>query len=60
MSRTYRKQPTHVFRQVRTYSELKQKYFDNEDYTVSARHRYVPSSYDDIRPSAYQQLDHHH
>ena len=59
MSRTYRKEPTNVFRQVRTYSELKQKYFDDEDYIVSTRNRYVPSSYDDIRPSAYQQLDYH-
>ena len=59
MSRTYRKELTNVFRQVRTYSELRHKYFDDEDYTVSTRHRYVPSSYDDIRPSAYNQLDHH-
>lgn len=59
MSRTYRKQPTHVFRAVQTYSELKQQYFDSEGYTVSTRHRYVPSNYDDIPPSSYKQLDHH-
>lgn len=59
MSRTYRKIPTHVFRHVQTLNELKQQSFDNEGYTVSTRHRYIPSSYDDIRPSAYNQLDHH-
>jgi hypothetical protein len=60
MSRTYRKQPTHIFRAVQTHNELKQQSFDDDGYTVSSRHRYVPSLYDDIRVSAYQQLDHHH
>jgi hypothetical protein len=59
MSRTYRKQPTYVFRAVQTYSELKQQSFDDDGYTVSTRHRYIPSLYDDIKVSAYQQLDHH-
>jgi hypothetical protein len=58
MSRTYRKTPTHVFRHVQTYNELKQVEFDDDGYTVSTRHRYIPTSYDDIRPSSYQQLDH--
>jgi hypothetical protein len=58
MSRTYRKTPTHVFRAVQTYSELKQQSFDDDGYTVSTRHRYIPSLYDDIRPSSYNQLDH--
>jgi hypothetical protein len=59
MSRTYRKQPTHIFRAVQTYNELKQQSFDDDGYTVSSRHRYIPSLYDDIHISAYQQLDHH-
>jgi len=59
MSRTYRRQPTYVFRPVHTYSELKQQYFDDDGYEVSTRHRYVPSLYDDINVSAYKQLDHH-
>jgi len=60
MSRTYRNQPTYIFRPVQTYSELKQQYFDDDGYTVSSRHRYVPTNYDDISISAYKQLDHHH
>lgn len=60
MSRTYRNQPTYMFRPVRTYSELKQQYFDDDGYTVSTRHRYIPSLYDDIRPSSYNQIDHKH
>jgi hypothetical protein len=59
MSRTYRKEPTHVFRAPKTHSELKQQYFDDDGYIVSQHKRYIPSSYDDIRPSAYNQLDHH-
>ena len=59
MSRTYRKEPTYIFRPVQTYSELKQQYFDDDGYQVKTRHRYIPSLYDDIRPSAYYQLDHH-
>jgi len=59
MSRTYRKQPTHVFRAPQTHSELKQQYFDDDGYDVSQHKRYIPTNYDDIRPSAYNQLDHH-
>lgn len=59
MSRTYRKIPTYIWRPVQTFSELKQQSFDDDGYTVSTRHRYIPSLYDDIKVSAYQQLDHH-
>ena len=59
MSRTHRRHPTHVFRAVQTHNELKQQFFDSDGYEVSVRHRYIPSLYDDIRPSSYNQLDHH-
>jgi len=59
MSRTKRRQPTHVFRAPQTYSELKQQYFDSDGYAVSCHKRYIPTNYDDIRSSAYNQLDHH-
>ena len=59
MSRTYRKQPTHLFRAVQTFNELKQQSFDDDGYEVKSRHRNVPTLWDDIRPSAYYQLDHH-
>lgn len=58
MSRTYRKQPTYMFRPVQTYNELKQQFFDDDGYEVKTRHRYIPSLYDDISISAYKQLDH--
>jgi hypothetical protein len=58
MSRTYRKEPTYIFRPVRTYNELRQQFFDDEGYTVSTRQRYIPTLYDDIHISAYKQLDH--
>jgi hypothetical protein len=58
MSRTYRKEPTYMFRPVRTYNELRQQFFDDDGYTVSTRHRYIPTLYDDIHISAYKQLDH--
>lgn len=56
MSRTYRKQPTYIWRPVRTANELRQQYFDDDGYQVKTRHRYIPSLYDDIHISAYQQL----
>lgn len=59
MSRTYRKQPTHIFRSPKSYSELKQQYFDSDGYDVSQHKRYIPTNYDDIRPTAYYQLNHH-
>jgi len=58
MSRTYRKQPTYIFRPVQTFSELKQQFFDDEGYKVKSRHRNVPTLYDDVHVSAYKQLDH--
>lgn len=64
MSRTYRKQPTYIFRPVQTFNEQKQvlvsKNFYDDEYDVKIRHRYIPSLYDDIHVSAYKQLDHHH
>ena len=64
MSRTYRKQPTFIFRSVRTANELKQvkvspDFYDDE-YLVRIRSRYIPTLYDDIKVGAYFQLDHHH
>ncbi len=63
MSRTYRKQPTYIFRGVKTANELKQvkvsnDYYDDE-YTPHIRKRYIPTLYDDIKVGAYYQLDHH-
>ena len=63
MSRTYRKEPTFIFRGVKTANELRQvrvsnDYYDDQ-YTVSIRNRYIPTLYDDIKVSAYKQLDHH-
>ena len=63
MSRTYRKQPLrNPFRHPKTLNELKQvkvsgNYLDSE-YTVSTRKRYIPSAWDDIKVSAYYELDH--
>jgi len=59
MSRTHRKQPTRLFRSPKTYNELKQSYFDSDGYDVSYHKRYIPTSYDDIRSTAYYQHDHH-
>ena len=47
-----------MWRPVRTYNELRQQFFDDDGYTVSTRHRYIPTLYDDIHISAYKQLDH--
>ena len=63
MSRTYRKQPTYIFRGVKTANELKQvkvshDFYDDE-YSVHIRTRYIPTLYDDIKVGAYYQLDHH-
>ncbi len=63
MSRTYRKQPTYIFRGVKTANELKQvkvsnNYYDDQ-YTPHIRKRTIPTSYDDIKVSAYYELDHH-
>lgn len=58
MSRTYRKEPTYMFRPVRTYNELRQQFFDDEGYTVSTRQRYIPTLYDDITATSVYQNDH--
>lgn len=62
MSRTHRNQPTHIWRSPKTFNELKANCDDYSDteYTVSTRHRYIPTLYDDIHISAYQQLDYNH
>jgi hypothetical protein len=64
MSRTYRKQPYFIFRGVRTTNELKQvkvsnDYYD-EEYTPYIRKRFIPTLYDDVKVSAYYELDYHH
>lgn len=64
MSRTYRKQPTFIFRPVQTFNELKQvrvsnDFYSEDEYSVSIRKRDIPTLYDDISISAYKQLDHH-
>ena len=59
MSRTYRKQPTFMFRAPKTFNELKQQSFDSDGFDVSVHKRYIPTLYDDIHVSAYKQLDHH-
>ena len=64
MSRTYRKLPLrNQFRHPRTTNERKQvlvsnDYYDSE-YTVSTRHRYIPTAWDDITASSIYQQDHH-
>ena len=61
MSRTVRKEPHHIWRAPQTFNELKANADDYNDteYTVSKRKRYIPTLYDDIHISAYQQLDYH-
>jgi len=63
MSRTYRKTPLrHQFRYPRTFNELKQVRVSNDyldtEYTVSTRHRYIPTAYDDITATSIYQNDH--
>lgn len=64
MSRTYRKQPTFIFRPVQTFNELKQvrvsnDFYSEDEYSVNIRKRSIPTLYDDVHISAYKQLDHH-
>ena len=62
MSRTYRKQPLrNQFRQPKTLNELRQVSDDYNDtqYPVSTRHRYIPTAYDDITATSIYQNDHH-
>jgi hypothetical protein len=64
MSRTYRK-PTYwkyPHRHPKTFNEIKANSVDYDDtgYTVSSRHRYVPTAWDDRVISAYYEQHHHH
>jgi hypothetical protein len=61
MSRTYRKQPLrNQFRNPKTFNELRQVSDDYNDteYPVSTRHRYIPSAWDDITATSIYQNDH--
>ena len=61
MSRTYRKQPLrNQFRYPKTLNELRQVSDDYNDtqYPVSTRNRYIPSAWDDITATSIYQNDH--
>jgi hypothetical protein len=61
MSRTYRKQPLrNQFRHPKTLNELRQVSDDYNDtqYPVSTRNRYIPTAYDDITATSIYQNDH--
>ena len=63
MSRTYRKQPLrNQFRHPKTFNEIRQVSDDYNDtqYTVSTRHRYIPTAYDDITATSIYQNDYNH
>ena len=63
MSRTYSKQPLrNQFRNPKTLNELRQLGDDYNDsqYQVSTRNRYIPTAYDDITATSIYQNDHHH
>jgi hypothetical protein len=58
MSRTYRKQPLRSqFRHPKTLNELRQVSDDYNDtqYPVSTRNRYIPTAYDDITATSIYQ-----
>ena len=60
MSRTYRNQPLrNQFRHPKTFNEIKGRDYLDTEYTVSARNRYIPTSWDDITASSIHQNDHH-
>ena len=62
MSRTHRKQPLrNQFRHPKTLNELRQVSDDYNDtqYPVSTRKRYIPTAYDDITATSIYQNDHH-
>jgi hypothetical protein len=62
MSRTYRKQPLgSQFRHPKTLNELRQVSDDYNDtqYPVSTRNRYIPTAWDDITATSIYQNDHH-
>jgi hypothetical protein len=61
MSRTYRKQPLrNQFRHPKTLNELRQVSDDYNDtqYPVSTRNRYIPTAWDDITATSIYQNDH--
>ena len=61
MSRTYRKQPLrNQFRNPRTFNEIRNNSDDYQDseYIVSTRNRYIPTAYDDITATSIYQNDH--
>ncbi len=61
MSRTHRKQPLrNPFRNPRTFNEIRNNSDDYQDseYIVSTRNRYIPTSYDDITATSIYQNDH--
>ena len=62
MSRTYRKQPArNQFRHPHTHNERKQQCdtYNDTQYTVSTRNRYIPTAYDDIIATSIYQNDYH-
>jgi len=62
MSRTYRNQPLrNQFRHPRTFNELRANSDNYQDsqYPVSKRNRYIPSAWDDITATSIYQNDHH-
>ena len=64
MSRTYRK-PTYwkyPHRHPKTFNEIRQVSDDYNDtqYTVSTRHRYIPTAYEDITATSIYQNDYNH
>jgi len=61
MSKTYRRTSYFIFRAPKTFNELKQQHSDyNESqYSVNIKKRYIPTLYDDITISASKELDHH-
>jgi len=63
MSRTYRKQPLrNQFRHPHTFNEIRANTDDYQDseYPVSIRSRYIPTAYDDITATSIYQNDHPH
>lgn len=61
MSRTRRRNSYYIFRAPKTFNELKQQHndYNESQYFVNIRKRYIPSLYDDISISASKELDHH-
>jgi hypothetical protein len=63
MSRTHRKQPLrNQFRHPKTLNELRQVRvsddYNDTQYPVSTRNRYIPTAWDDITATSIYQNDH--